>query len=369
VKRLVLLGAGHAHLMVLREFARTPLPADAELVVISRSDWQYYSGMLPGLMAGHYSVDQCRVAVEPLVEAAGGRLVVDSAVALSAGRRRITLASGTTITYDLLSLDVGASNNLVTMEGLDGQILSVKPLEQFYQQWQAVCRQAASGVLRGVAVVGAGAAGVELVMAAAKALPATSTGGAGLCLIAGKRGLLPGFPARVRRTISVQLARLGIRVEYQRLRAEKGAAVLDNGRVLDVSTLIVATGAVPLDFLADSDLELDQQGFVLVNAVHRSLSHEDVFAAGDTCSRTDGILNRSGVHAVRAGPVLAHNLRCALSDGELRPFVPRRFVLYLLSCGEKRAIGCYGPLAFSGAWVWRLKDRIDRKFVAGLTRQ
>jgi NADH dehydrogenase FAD-containing subunit len=100
-----------------------------------------------------------------------------------------------------------------------------------------------------------------------------------------------------------------------------------------------------------------------VDSCHRSVSHSDVFAAGDVCSREDPRFARSGVHAVRAGPVLAANLVVALMGGHLRQYRPRRRSLYLLACGPRNAIVSWGKLSASGKWAWRWKDRIDRGFV------
>ena len=364
MKRLVLLGAGHAHLIVLREFAKSP-PPDMELVLITPSPWQYYSGMLPGWISGHYTVDQCRIAVSPLVAEAGGELVLDSAVELEADRREIRLAGGERIEYDLLSIDIGSHTNLDQLQGYRGRMISVKPIETFYPQWQQLQEQSAGGRVGHLVVIGGGAAGVELAMAAANALGVGSGQGCQLSLVAGESGPLPGFNRRMQRLASQELSRLGVTLIEQRARAEEGELCLADGTRLEADAIIAATGASPARFLSNSGLTLDDQGFVLVDARHRSLSHPDVFAVGDTCSRQDRTLNRSGVHAVRAGPVLADNLRAALNGAELKPFLPRRYSLYLLACGGQSAIGSYGPLTFSGRWVWRLKDRIDRQFVEG----
>ncbi len=364
MKRLVLLGAGHAHLIVLREFAKSP-PPDTELVLVTPSPWQYYSGMLPGWISGHYSVDQCRIAVSPLVAAAGGELILNSAVGLAADRRELELAGGDRVEYDLLSVDIGSHTNLDQLHGYRGRMISVKPIETFYPQWQQLQEQARGAGLGHLAVVGGGAAGVELAMAAANALRVNSTQGSQLSLVAGENGPLSGFNRRMRRLAVQELSRLGVTLIEQRAGTDNGDLYLADGIRLDAEAVIAATGASPAPFLASSGLTLDQPGFVLVDATHRSLSHPEVFAVGDTCSRQDRALNRSGVHAVRAGPVLADNLRTELSGSGLKTFQPRRYSLYLLACGGQGAIGSYGPLTFSGRWVWRLKDRIDRGFVQG----
>lgn len=366
MKRLVLLGAGHAHLLVLREFAKSP-PPDTELVLITPSPWQYYSGMLPGWMSGHYSVDQCRIAVRPLVAAAGGELILNSAVGLAAHGREVELAGGDRVGYDLLSVDIGSHTNVDQLHGYRGRMISVKPIETFYPQWQQLQEQARDDGLGHLGIVGGGAAGVELAMAAANALRVDSVGGNRLSLIAGESGPLPGFNRRMRRLAIQQLDRLGVTLIEQRARTDNGELCLADGIKLDAQAVIAATGASPAPFLASSGLALDEQGFVLVDATQRSVSHPEVFAVGDTCSRQDRALNRSGVHAVRAGPVLANNLRAELAGSDLKPFQPRRYSLYLLACGGHTAIGSYGPVTFSGRWVWRLKDRIDRGFVQGFS--
>jgi len=366
LKRLVLLGAGHAHLIVLREFAQSP-PPDTELVVISPSRWQYYSGMLPGWIAGHYKLDQCRIEVAPQVSAAGGELILDRAVALDAEARQIHLDNGRQVDYDWLSIDIGSGSNLADLKGYDDPLISVKPIDRFQAQWREFEEQCQTTGAGHLVVVGGGAAGVELAMAAANVVRHNHEGGGRVSLIAGDGGPLPGFNALMRRLAGRKLVRRRVTVIEQRAAVLDGKLQLADGTRLKAGPVLAATGAAAEPFLKDSGLAVDDEGFVRVSACHQSLSHPNVFAVGDTCSREDGALNRSGVHAVKAGPVLADNLRSALGNGALKPFRPRRYSLYLLACGDQTAIGSYGPLTFSGRWVWRLKDRIDRKFIEGFS--
>lgn len=73
---------------------------------------------------------------------------------------------------------------------------------------------------------------------------------------------------------------------------------------------------------------------------------------------------KAGVFAVRQAPVLLHNLRAALTGGDLRSYQPQRDYLKLISTGDKAAVADKFGLRAGGPWLWRLKDRIDRKFMA-----
>lgn len=366
MKRLVLLGAGHAHLLVLRELARSPR-SDIELVVITPSVWQYYSGMVPGWVAGLYVLDQCRINVAPLVAAAGGRLCLDRAVRLKASDRTVELHSGVVEGYDYLSIDTGSSTRMGTLTAFEGEQVPVKPIEAFCEQWQQVHPRLMSAPGGHIAVVGGGAGGVELALAIRESLKTTPADGKDfrVSLVAGDKGVLPEFNAGVRRRVRKQLSLAGITRVDARAEVWQGRLMTSAGQTIEADLVLAATGAKAASWLEGSGLTLDTEGFVSVTTCHQSLSHPEVFAAGDVCSRQDGRLSRSGVHAVRAGPILTHNLKAALDQRPLKPFNPRPYALYLLSCGQGSAIGSYGPLAFSGRWVWRLKDWIDRRFVEG----
>lgn len=367
MKRLVLMGAGHAHLIVLQNLLKSSLP-DVELMLVTPSRWQYYSGMIPGWIAGHYTIDQCRIEVAPLVAAAGGKLILDSVVEVLADQKQVRLAGGEWLDYDFLSIDIGARTSLASLDGYTGPVISIKPLESFYQQWQQVAESGNPAEKR-LAIIGGGAAGVELAMAIAYAGQVKANRGPRITLVTGSQGLLPDFGKRLRKLTMRKLCGFGIEVVKQRATGAGAVLQLSDGSTLQADLVMAVTGAVPFAFLGTSGLAIDDNGFVQVNACHRSPSHPEVFAAGDVCSRMDQALNRSGVHAVRAGPVLAANLRAAIAGGSLSAFKPRTNTLYLIACGGKTATGSYGPFAFSGKWVWRLKDSIDQGFVSGFARR
>lgn len=367
MKNLLLVGGGHAQLFVLQALARKPR-ADINITLISPSRWQHYSGMLPGWMAGRYRIDECRIDLRALAQGAGATLIEGAIIGMDADTRCVSLSDGRQIHYDLLSVDTGSETDTSELAELGERLLPIKPLQRFAKSWADILKQARTQADYRLVVMGGGAGGVELALAAAHALLPINRG-AQTCLVAGEAGPLPDFGETARRHIANALQRAGVQVIAQR-GVGAGAAsgvMLKDGSLLAADHVIAATGARAPAWLQQSRLQLDPAGFITVTAQHRSLSHPEVFAAGDVCARIDLRLARSGVQAVRAGPVVAHNVLATL-NGEPRPaalraYIPRRHSLYLLSTGDGRAVASWGALSTEGRWVWHLKDWIDRRFI------
>lgn len=361
MQTLVLVGGGHAHLFVLEALARQPRP-DLAVRLISPGRWQYYSGMLPGWMAGHYPLEACRLDLAWLAQRAGVEFIDDVVIGMNAAKRCVCLSDGRHLHYDAVSLDTGSETDVAWLAESGERLLPVKPLSGFLAGWPEILAQARSRAGFQLVVAGGGAGGVELALATAHAFAAQAPG-ARVTLLTGDSGLLPGHAAQARQHIAATLQRNGISVIQQRGAGVAEGVLLKDGTLLPADRVIAATGARPAPWLGLSGLQLDPAGYVMVDAQHRSLSHPEVFAAGDVCARSDVRMARSGVQAVRAGPVLAHNLFAMLDGRPLQSYRPRRHSLYLLACGAQRAVASWGSFSAEGRWVWRWKDWIDRRFI------
>ncbi len=373
IKKLLLLGAGHAHVHVLASLAQHR-PADLDVTVLTPFGYQTYSGMTPGFVAGHYTEADCRIALEPLVRAAGARWVqgrcngidpVGNTVSVSAagGAQGLPASLG----FDVLSIDTGAVIDRGRLEadmpGAANHALAVRPIEAFAQLWPHVMELAQQKPVS-LAVVGAGAAGIELVFAAEQAIRQHGKPGARFTLVTGGPEVAENYSPAVQRKVLRQLKRRGITVLREAcVGIGPGEVALGNGARLACDAPLLAIGTHAPAWLQGSGLALSDSGHVLVNAFQQSTSHPHVFAAGDVSSRADVPHARSGVYAVRAGPPLAHNLLAFHQRKPLKPHQPPRHTLNLLSCGTGHAIASYGALSVEGVWAWRWKDRIDRSFI------
>ena len=365
-RRVILAGGGHAHLAVLADWARAALPGTVRTLITSARHTAY-SGMLPGWMAGIYRADELLIDLAPLAQRAGAELVLANVAGLDAARQTLQLSTGEAVAFDLLSLATGGETDTAALAGLSERLLPVRPVNDFMARWtQFLLRQSAASTPT-VAVVGGGAGGVELALAARAALHPICHA-ARVVLVAGPHGLLPDHAPRVRALASRALAERGVAVHAALAQGRVDGLALSTGAVLPADLVIAATGSVAPAWLAQSGLACTPRGYVSVGADLRSLSHPAIFAAGDIIQRSDRPLARSGVHAVKAGPVLAANLRAALTGAPLQRYQPRDATLYLLSLGDGHAIASWSKFAGSGRWLWWIKDQIDRRFVSRYTR-
>ena len=332
--RIVLLGGGHAHAFALLKM-RGFVSRNLETVLVSPGPAHTYSGMVPGVIAGHYAPRQAQIDLARLARRAGARFLQAQAVAIDTSDKQVVLADGGTVGYDVLSLDVGS----VPADAGPGAI-AVKPFDAFFARWGELLEARAAPR---VAVVGAGAGGVELAMAMKFALRQGTVE-----LFTDRFAFAGALAARIRNA----LGRLGIPLHVGK---EAGTGF---------DAVFRATGAAALPMLRDCGMRTDARGFVLVDASLRSVSHPDVFAAGDCAALEGRPLPKSGVYAVRQAPVLAENLKRVVRGMAMIDYTPQRESLALISCGAKYAIASRSAWSAEGRWAWIWKDWLDRRWIA-----
>jgi selenide,water dikinase len=359
IRDLILVGGGHAHVHVLRDFGMRPM-RDLRLTLVTGTIETPYSGMLPGYVAGHYTLDECHVDLAPLARYAGARLVLEEAVGLDRDRRELLLRDRPPMRYDVVSFNTGATPGLA-VPGAAEHAIPVKPIHRFARRWEALRAraEAAASPLR-ILVVGGGAGGAELALAVRHRLAAKAS----VALIARGR-LLTEHPAAIRAHVLSAAMRAGleIRENAEVVAVEPGAVVLAGGLRLPADEILWVTEAAAPAWLAETGLSRDARGFLAVTDTLRTLDDAQVFAAGDVATMISHPRPKAGVFAVRQGPPLAENLRRALDGRPLLAFHPQRRFLSLIGTSDGRAIASRGGVALEGAWAWRLKEWIDRRWM------
>ena len=363
---VVLVGGGHSHVEVLHRFAMSPLPG-TRITLVSRDLLTPYSGMLPGLVAGHYRVEEAYIDLRKLARSAGARLLHGEAQGLDLEKGAVRVDKRPPVAFDCLSLDIGSHPCHEHIDGAAQWATPTKPVDAFLACLAGIEARARNhrGGFR-LLVVGAGAGGVELALALAHRLRDATPHERPRIIVAGADGeALPGHGAGTRRRLRAALARarVELRCGHRVTALSEGRAEVAGAPAIRFDAAVLATHAAPAPWLAGTGLALDAAGFVRVRDTLQSTSHANVLAAGDVAGFSARPLAKSGVYAVRAGPVLAENLRRLALGTRLRPFRPRHRTLALISTGRPHAVASWGRLSVQGEWVWRLKDRIDRRWM------
>src|SRR5579883_597332 len=364
LKDLVLVGGGHAHVHVVKSFGMKPMPG-VRLTLIGRDVETPYSGMIPGFVAGAYSFDECHIDLARLCAWTGARLIHAEAIGLDRENRQVMLKDRPPVSYDLLSIDVGAAPTLDMIEGAAEHATPVKPIAELGRRWLAFLEQVKDwrGPLR-VAVIGGGAGGVELAMGIDHRVRAVAKAAQVAVTLVTRGEILANQAKSARATLRKVFARRGIALREGAAvaRMTDGSLHLEGGTSIGFDAAFVVTEAGAPKWLATTGLALDKRGFLAVEATLQT-SEPTVFAVGDCASVTVHPRPKAGVFAVRQGPPLAANLRRALLARPVRPFTPQSRFLSIIGTGDGRAVATRAGWSVEGAWVWRWKDHIDRKWM------
>lgn len=370
VKDLVLIGGGHAHVAVLKRFGMKPVPG-LRITLITRDIHTPYSGMLPGYIAGHYKYDDCHIDLGPLARFAGARLYHAEVDGLDLENKQVLAAGRPNINYDLLSINIGSRPHSINIPGVDEFAIAAKPIDLFLIKWRALIERVKKiDDEFKVIIVGGGAGGVELALSTQHRLQ-------NVLREQGKDPALLSFTLLTQSERIMHMHNSGVRNRFERIFAERDISVkiksrvtavksdqvvLDDGTVFPADAVIWVTTAAASEWPDKSGLAVDDDGFIQVDSNLQSRSHEAVFAAGDIASLLDP-RPKSGVFAVRQGPVLAHNLRVTATQGRLRRYRAQKNFLGLISSGDKYALASRGNWSFESSWLWTLKDWIDVNFM------
>ena len=363
-KDLVLVGGGHAHVLLLRKWAMAPLPG-ARVTLINPSPTSPYTGMLPGYVAGHYELDELTMDLVRLAQFAGIRFVMDEVNDVDLNNQRVLRKNGPAIHFDILSLNIGIALALDTVGGFAEFAIPAKPMAQFAQRWNDFI-----GIVKAneftpkIVVLGGGVGGVELALAMKYRLQDLVSVKPSVAIVEQKNDILGEVEASARKKLWKHLDNSDIEVfcnsSATRIHADK--VDLSTGISLPANFVVGTAGANPFNWIKDIGLPCDK-GFITVDNYLKSPVNPSIFAVGDCAAFKENPLPKAGVYAVRQAPILYHNLKASLAGKKLVPFRPQKDFLKLISTGEKNAVGLKLGICFEGSSIWSFKDFIDKKFM------
>ncbi len=360
-KHLVLVGAGHAHMTVLKRLADFTA-AGHRVTVIGPGPLHYYSGMGPGMLSGIYRPEEIRFDVKQMALSGGASFIEDLVVRVDPARQELQLQGGERVAYDVASFNTGSGVPIDAPISAHEAAVPVKPIEKLLD---ARHRILAALRQRGLSIVvaGGGPAGLEIA-ANLRRLVKDAPGAAEIALVAGER-LLAGFDPVVRRKAQRGLARLAVTlIEGRKVESASGRCVrLSSGESRPCDFLFMAVGVKPSPLFRDSGIPAGEEGGLLVNRFLQSVAYPGIFGGGDCICFEPRPLAKVGVYAVRQNPVLLNNLQRALGGGDLMPFTPQRDYLLAFNMGDGTAVVRWKTLVFDGRLGFFLKDYLDRSFM------
>ena len=365
-KDLVLVGGGHAHVQVVRMLAMKKALRDIRATLISDESTVCYSGMLPGCLAGLYRPDEIEMELRPLCTWAGIRFIRSRVAGLDPAIQQVHFEDGRPpLAYDALSINIGSIPRGMDTPGVREHAVPTRPLGLLLRRvHQFEDNHRPDGQPLRIVIAGGGAAGVELAFAmhsrwGDRFAPVRIT------LVESNAALLSGHNPRVARIIRRYLEEKGISC----ITGQRVAGVDESGvhfaeiPSLPCDFLLWATGGAPPDLMKQTHLATSDAGFIRVKPTLQVMGYDNVFAAGDCIEFESRPLPKSGVYAVREGPVLSRNIHAWLENRSLVPYRPQASALALLMTGTRNAVASRGHTAFHGPRVWRLKDWIDRRWM------
>jgi len=357
-QKLVLIGAGHVNLQVLHGLAQVDRSL-FDLILISDVLLAPYSGMIPSFLVGDFKHPEIHFDLKKICDRLGYQFIHDRVEAINSHQQFIWLQSGSTVSYDLASINVGIQPQPVNFRD-QKSILFVKPISGFIERWKFLDHLEKNSL---ISVVGGGAGAFEIAVACQKRFNGKSIQ---VQLITGDQGLLSQMNIKTQKYARAALDKLNIKLfEGSRVQEQlENFLKLENGKLLPTTVSLIATSAQAPEWFKTSGLPVTTSGFICVQKDLLVEGQKNLFAAGDCCEFVLQPLPKAGVFAVRQGPILLENIKSLiLRKPNLKSYKPQKDFLTILVSGHRTAIASKGSWSFEGRLAWILKKWIDQRFM------
>ncbi|NJM18523.1 MAG: selenide, water dikinase SelD [Richelia sp. RM2_1_2] len=373
-KDLVLVGGGHSHVVALKIFAMNALPG-VRITLISDYSHTPYSGMLPGHIAGFYTHDECHIDLRKLANFAQAQLYIDSVIGIDLQKNQLICANRPHVSFDLLSIDIGSTPATISVPGATEYAIPAKPVGKLLENWYELAEEIQHNPQKSVniGIVGGGAGGVELALSMWGNLRRYHPTNLQIHLFSrNNRNLLSDHHGCVGNWLRRLLIQRDVKLHLGETVCqvappediERFNVVCESGLEVECNYIFWVTQASAPQWLAATGITTDERGFILVNDNLQSVSHPQVFAAGDIATMKNHPRPKAGVFAVHQGKPLFENLRRSLLGKALKNYQPQQDYLSLIGTGDGMAIATRGWLTLPPhklLWLW--KDYIDRQFM------
>ncbi|BCL37591.1 FAD-dependent oxidoreductase [Nostoc sp. MS1] len=374
---LVLVGGGHSHAIILKMLGMKPLP-EVRLTLVSPASDTPYSGMLPGHIAGVYGRDECHINLQKLANFAQAQFCIDKVVDLDLINRKVICANHPAVDFDFLSIDIGSTPATLSVSGAAEYAVPAKPVSQLLEHWYRVVDSVTQNphIKINIAIAGGGAGGVELALSMQAHLQRIlkqaqqPLSNLEIHLFHRRPELMSHHHPSVQRQIKQVLIQRGVKLHLEQTVceitpvSESLEIKCESGLTIKCNKIFWVTQASAPQWVETTGLATDERGFILVNDTLQSLTHPEVFAAGDIATMINHPRPKAGVFAVRQGKPLYENLKRMVQGQPLKPYIPQQQYLSLIGTGDGKAIATRGSITLPPhPLLWQWKDWLDRRFM------
>ncbi|MBF95707.1 MAG: Selenide, water dikinase [Alphaproteobacteria bacterium MarineAlpha9_Bin4] len=358
-KDLVLLGAGHSNIEVIRYFGKLKLEG-LRITLISKHTHTTYSGMVPGYIEGEYQWNDINVDLVKLCYRNDIKIIIGEVTKVLGEQKKVFLKNRPPIEFDFLAVNLGIKSKTENIIGANKFALSLKPISEINK----ILKNILASKSKNIVIVGAGAAGVEVSLALKKRLIKTNVK-KNIILIAKGNSLMKSYNQSVSKKLNKELKKNNIQIRYNSsvTKIKKNYIEINNkDKVLSSCTLLATNASAP-DVLKKSDLSLSINGFIEVTRELQSKNFKYIFASGDIADIENLKLVKAGIYAVKQAKILKVNLRNFFLKKELKCYLPQKSYLSLIGTANGKAIANKSILTLRGTFFWKLKKFIDRRFI------
>lgn len=360
-KHLVLVGGGHAHLKVILRI-RDYIQKGHKVTLVSPSPYHYYSGMGPGMLSGIYQPQEIRFNIKKMSEDRGATFIQDPVVSINPQDHVLTLQSGSFLTYDVVSFNVGSEIAVDNIEASVENAFTVKPIENLFRAKKCILSLRSKNPIS-VLIIGGGPAGVEIAANIWK-LTQDNRLSAHISIISAI-SLLNNYPLKMQIITKRSFVKRGIEIieGINMQSVDKGHVMLEGGRTEKYHILFLATGVRPPTMFQNAGLSDGGDGGLPVNAYLQNATYPEIFGGGDCIYFKDRPLPKVGVYAVKENEILHHNLLASLEGGMLMRFKPQRYYMLIFNMGDGTGILWKDGFVWHSRTAFLLKNYIDRKMM------
>lgn len=361
-KHLVLAGAGHTHLHLLKNSSILK-KKQFKVTLISPTEF-YYNGLAPGVLSNNYSKKIGQISILCHLEKIGCQFIIEKVVGIDVDEKTLFLSNNEIIPYNIVSINIGARGRKLENDNL-GVLFPTRPVSELWSfQKKLIKLIEKSPSLLKVVILGAGAAGVEIAGNIHKFISDHNIEPKIILITRGSH-LLTQFPLSARTKVIKSFRNRDIQVllNSEVIKNHDKTIVIANRDEIAFDLGISATGIIPNTIENYNKLETTSNGELIVTKYLQCKGQPTIFAAGDCAYFESSPLWKSGYHAINQGPILLHNILALDKNSKLRPYKPKKFILTALNLGDGTGIVIFGRFTYHGILAFKIKDYIEKRFL------